>query len=1202
MTPSCDCQGTSDPRALVRDGTDRRHRTPAALDAAAVRVDERRPEHALVFAGAYASYLRFISPDEPDHPDDPDSPDHRDWQDFFASDPLAPIAVAAIEDVSVYRTTMKEILRNLEDPGPQPDAGVMQHHLRSVYDMVGTLARRIDEFAVSLPPDQPLRAIVHMLIRSSLSRALRRLIACYEAGVTLQIVAEPATEPPRADITILGKGLRPFDSLRTDMLSDAWPAGVDVADWAHYYADADLVEATRMYGPEGLAVVARVNHVATHNLFRAACDAFLAALGRLVDEARAAIVAGSQGSDHQPHYALFLAFVDLLAHARAATDTLAAKHLDFYYRRVLGLREQPAQPAHAHVLAQLAKHVDTHLIAADTAIKAGRDAAGADLHFAVDRDLVANRATITDVKRLYRHPAGQPLAAERGRLFADSADRDGTSWHPFAEKAYASGSLTAIAMPHAEVGFAIASHHLWLAAGKRVITLMIEGAAGGIERIPAPVELTCSLTTEKDWLQKPVDKAVSNGTDLTLRVTLDGGDPPIVPYRVDLHGHRFGTALPVMKVMAVNSADTTWSYPELAALTVRNLTVTVEVTGTTAFTLANDQGPVDPSKPFLPYGATPTTGSALTIGSKEALQKQPSEVTLGVDVMRVGTPSGTAPSVAAQQLLGGAWAEVEVDNHTDISTTINDQADRYVVVKSLSQPLPEAPELTPEAPYSANARSGFIRLTLSAGYGTDTYPIELAKFIAGVEGAAEPTLPVLPLWQSPRLSYSSTQLVTGDSEAHGRFFHLTPFGHLETPPVGAPLMPRFTVGGAPAQGELAIGVTSLDPPQNLTVLFQVVDGTADPLVVKPDRHVQWSYLRGDRWVEFGPGEVADDTEGLLVSGIVTFAVPAAASVEHTLMPRGQRWIRAAVASTPDAVCRLVEVSAQALRATAVDAENGPQIVPPGTLAKLATPDAAVKSLTQSHAGFGGRPAESAGAFAARVSERLRHRDRAIALWDCEHLVLEAFPGIFSVRCLNHTRYEPTVGGQGIYRELAAGHVTVVTIPDLAVPDTRDPLRPATSLRLLSEIERFLAARMSCFATLHVRNPQFEQVRTTLRVRFRDSVDETFHVTSLKREITEFLSPWAYRSDARPGFNGRIHSSMLVDFIEERPYVDYITDLHLFRRLPGVIVDGPPLDEVTGSRAVSVLVSVPAAEHGIEVIRADDLAGDGDDCACAKAAG
>ncbi|WP_253907986.1 hypothetical protein [Arthrobacter sp. H20] len=261
----------------------------------------------------------------------------------------------------------------------------------------------------------------------------------------------------------------------------------------------------------------------------------------------------------------------------------------------------------------------------------------------------------------------------------------------------------------------------------------------------------------------------------------------------------------------------------------------------------------------------------------------------------------------------------------------------------------------------------------------------------------------------------------------------------------------------------------------------------------------------------------------------------------------------------------------------------------------------MKSVAQPFPTFGGRPLETDGGFAARASERLRHKNRAITLWDYEHLILEAFPAVFQARCLNHTQYEPSSSGSGVYRELAAGHVTVVTIPDLAVPNPRDPLRPFTSLRVLGEIESFLTRRMSCFARLHVRNPQFEEVRVDLRVRFRSGVDEAFHTTRLKREMTQFLSPWAFRGDARPTFNGTVHKSVLVNFVEERSYVDFVSDVRLFRRLPGVTADGPDLEEVTGSRAISILVSTPPNQHGVHPIHPDEVLVP-EYCDCATAVG
>jgi hypothetical protein len=65
--------------------------------------------------------------------------------------------------------------------------------------------------------------------------------------------------------------------------------------------------------------------------------------------------------------------------------------------------------------------------------------------------------------------------------------------------------------------------------------------------------------------------------------------------------------------------------------------------------------------------------------------------------------------------------------------------------------------------------------------------------------------------------------------------------------------------------------------------------------------------------------------------------------------------------------------------------------------------------------FGGRVTEDNAEFYNRVSERLRHKDRAITIFDYERLVLESFPDIYRVKCIDHT-------DEGC--ELAPGHVLV----------------------------------------------------------------------------------------------------------------------------------------------------------------------------------
>ncbi|MBD3946141.1 baseplate J/gp47 family protein [Nocardioides ganghwensis] len=1206
---SCGCSVSHDPGQLLRDGTDQEQRALSAPDPASAPVDDRRSEHAIVFAAAYSRYLRYVGFDDTVDPADPD------WHQFFGSDISSLLAVVAVDRVDAYRTALQGWLCRLEDPPLTGSEADMKEALGAIFDAVGSLARGIDAVAVALPPADPLRATIVNLVRAQLSPMLRRLIGYHVAGQALGVV-DPAVPAP-SDVRILGRSVEPFQRFLVDpgaALSGEWPAGVDLPNWASYVA-VDPLPHTDAYG-QGATVVDRANHLATHHLFRAICESFLGAYARVVDGARTALHASFDSNGHQPHYALFLAFVRLLEHTRTQANQLTARHLDHYYRDVLRLRDLPSESGHAHVLVELAKHVTSHRLTAGALLRAGKDDVGEDAHFAVDTDVVVNRASVERLASVYRHhdTPGERLPLEDGRLFASpvaesgdgvggETDAVGGSWHPFANKNYEHGRLTGIRMPPAEVGFAIASHHLWLAEGERTIVVRLHTSAAIAGGKTAAVDLRCRLTTADGWLERSVAVLSLDSEGGELQIELGGNDPAVTPYDAATHGYGFDTRLPVLLITLHHHPTTPWTtYTVLEKVELTGVTLDVRVKGLRSLALANDQGPIDPSKPFLAFGAVPRENSALVVGSTEAFQKSPGDVTLHTTWMTSPTAYGSpgTPQVTAEVLDAGTWEPLSMPS-TDVTATV-------LEIGAVPAPHDTDPVLEQGVAYDTGSRSGFIRLRLDTGFGTEAYPLALAKWIAAGAGDGEPSpVPVLPLLESLTLDYTATQELTlaDPTEAAGRFFHMMPFGHLAPSPApltGAlPLLPRFlATGGTDAQAALYIGVRDLAPPQDLTLLFEVVDGSANPLVVKPDDHLHWSYLSGNDWEPFPTNAVSDSTDGLLSSGIVTMSVPADASTEHTALPAGLHWIRVAVAEAPDAVCRLLTVAAQALRATYVDRRNGSSShtrqLPAGTITKLDPPEAAAKGVTQPFPTFGGRPVESAEAFRSRVSERLRHKDRAIALWDHEHLVLAAFPGIYQARCLNHTRYEPNTSGTGLYRELAPGHVTVVTIPDLAVAERRDPLRPATSLRLLGEVERFLAARMSCFATLHVRNPRFEEVRAGLNVRFRPGVDETFQVQELKREITRFLSPWAFRDDARPSFNGRIAKSVLVNYVEERPYVDYVTDVRLTHIDPDGGIESGDLDQVVGALAISILVSVPAEQHLVNVIRPDQPAS-GERCGC-----
>ncbi|MFZ2407619.1 MAG: hypothetical protein WAW41_20975, partial [Methylobacter sp.] len=506
--------------------------------------------------------------------------------------------------------------------------------------------------------------------------------------------------------------------------------------------------ATQIYGC-GNTLFERLNHIATHNLFTAIFDQFLKVFARVVIEAKAELEKTfSDWDNHEPHYALFLSFLKLFDYARAETNTLTRRHLDFYYRDILKLKEKPAEPSHAHLLIELAKHVDTHEIKTDELFNAGKDDSGAEVFFANDRSFVANPAKVAELKTLYRHQ-DDALPIHKNRLFAspvaNSADGLGTklttadqSWHPFSNKIYENGTLTEINMPKAEAGFAIASHYLWMEEGTRIITVEFSTTANIATELKDAI--ICLVTTEKGWLEKAATKFITEAGVLKLEITLTAADPAVTPYLSKTHGYDFFTNLPMLLVKLRHQDNQNYIYALLQNTVIEEITLTVVVTGLKSLAVSNDFGSVDISKPFQPFGSQPVAGNSMTFGSKEIFQKICSASALPATTLNItwqNLPSGTigykrqgtpptsyisfTPLLSIQSLQGGAWDTLSVSQ--DFSNP------SFSFSNSFEPVFPEQPDFSNTEVFRVNARNGFTRLSLLSDFGQADYYEDLQKYL-----------------------------------------------------------------------------------------------------------------------------------------------------------------------------------------------------------------------------------------------------------------------------------------------------------------------------------------------------------------------------------------------------------------------------------------------------------------------------------------
>src|SRR5262245_46452295 len=129
MASPTDCTHNTDPLKLVREGTSQEQRLAPALKPGYVSVDERKPEHGIKFAQAYASFLKYY---------DASNTVVGDWKPFFSEDVSVQLAVAAVQDVEYYRQKVREYTDFLNNRRHRNDTAGLRDRLDYLFSCCAT--------------------------------------------------------------------------------------------------------------------------------------------------------------------------------------------------------------------------------------------------------------------------------------------------------------------------------------------------------------------------------------------------------------------------------------------------------------------------------------------------------------------------------------------------------------------------------------------------------------------------------------------------------------------------------------------------------------------------------------------------------------------------------------------------------------------------------------------------------------------------------------------------------------------------------------------------------------------------------------------------------------------------------------------------------------------------------------------------------
>lgn len=561
-----------------------------------------------------------------------------------------------------------------------------------------------------------------------------------------------------------------------------------------------------------------------------------------------------------------------------------------------------------------------------------------------------------------------------------------------------------------------------------------------------------------------------------------------------------------------------------------------------------NDGLVDITKEFQPFGPVPRRGDSFYIQSEEAFRKPLVEVGVRIDIpgdVRLwdaawgkGIADEITVAIAAlqgepgklvQRYLGGKRSQSEVAK-VDWQSHDGTRWDAFTSTSGALASVPQAErELIRPSPVEVAGVTGhMIRAFLNQGdFGWVAYLRRVADFAAeaaktnGSPQASDLIPPDPPLVSTITISYVTKPVAaTRVRSVDGWLTRvLTPGDHLFVlPPTASPSID--------AKGEIGVGLVI--PPAALgsvVSLFVDVDPASACTTSSVPPETAWEY-----WTEmqgWRPLDVVDGTLGLRQPGLVRFVGPLDwASGCPEFSADAGLWVRLAT-NAPD---RLGAV--RAILTDAVSAEYRSQLPDPtvdptpemplsaGVLKGLLVPIAGIKKFGNPTAGSVGRGPESDARYVTRAAERTRHRNRTVQAWDYEAMVSSEFPEVATVRCLPHANAAD---------DDAPGSVGLVVVPWSEEP------QPAPSVSLAERILEALRARTPVHASPVVLCPLYQGVSVEAKAVLRPGYSAAESKRTLGAALDAHLHP-----GANAPFGRELFASTLVRFLESRPEVDHVT--------------------------------------------------------------
>jgi hypothetical protein len=739
-----------------------------------------------------------------------------------------------------------------------------------------------------------------------------------------------------------------------------------------------------------------------------------------------------------------------------------------------------------------------------------------------------------------------------------------------------------------------------------------------------------SVTTENGWYpvkRKSISfKEQESGFCIMIDFVLQKNEPDISPYKEAIHKLQIHESNPAIRLL-LNPQAYINGYLLLKDFLIKRVDIKAEIRGSNDFELDSNIGPIDKSKPFLAFGSVPMSGSYLEIKSNTIFNRF--TVSSCLEIEWADLPKNN---------LGfrGYYAEYpqKLANHSFKATCTNayrDSRDIPGVCKTIFSTIGDDESIGPlntlsriQLNHSSEIRffnpakqfttseqslqnymlSGTLRVELTEpeeGFGQKIYSKIFADAVLHntrhkKRKVPVPNEPYIPKVKKLMLDYDLFQSQQTLSKVDDRssdddikIHQLLPYGSCTVFPVATHLAPSL-VHDFENEANLFIGLSELQPGGLISLFFEIEENKTEANTYISDDY-QWNYLSNNSWISIEKDNIlSNDTASFLQSGSVVFQIPSNLDMEaclnNTILPGSVFWIRIAIPRQRGYIPFVKRVIKNVFAVTRVmNADTSVQpFIPSGVINTPLQKNVQIGNIVQFASSTGGKAAETDTAYFRRVSELLRHKNRAVTARDISSILLEKFHELFYVKCIVNRN-----AGFGKHRR--AADIEVVLVPALLQERHKVMVLPRVSVLVINQVKEYLRSFLPNELTADVFNPEYEKIRVVCTISIKPSAalsaTEGFYRNKLNKELQHFISPWFFHQQEATGVVNVLYTTDIHNFIKDRPYVEKIESfsvLHLYSR--DIVLE----DNQADMESYKYTEMLDSAVSGIEVLKAVHLRG------------